>query len=99
MQEAPTIDHDVEGMFVGPILHISCSNNVKLSAPAKLISLPLALMDGEIELAELHSGQVKILHFNSREESQEWTDITDHLDMPVVLRGGIVTFHVKTFCR
>ena len=98
MQEAPTIDHDVEGMFVGPILHISCSNNVKLSAPAK-ISLPLALTDGEIEPAELHSGQVKILHFNSREESQEWTDITDHLDMPVVLRDGIVTFQVKTFCK
>ena len=98
MQEAPTIDHDVEGMFIGPILHISCSNNVTLSAPAK-ISLPLALTDGGIEPAELHSGQVKILHFNSREESQEWTEITDNLDMPVVLKGGIVTFHVKTFCR
>ena len=98
MQEAPTIDHNVEGMLVGPILHISFSNNVELSVPAK-ISLPLSLTDGKIELAELHSGQVKILHFNSREESQEWTDITDHLDMPVVLRDGIVTFQVKTFCR
>ena len=98
MQEAPTIDHDVGGMFVGPILHISCSHDVKLSVPAK-ISLPLTLTDGEIEPAELHSGQVKILHFNSREESQEWTDITDHLDMPVALRNGIVTFQVKTFGR
>ena len=64
MQEKPTIDHDADGMFVGPILHISCSHDVKLSVPAK-ISLPLALIDGEIEPAELHSGQVKILHFNS----------------------------------
>ena len=53
MQEAPTIDHDADGMFVGPILHISCSHDVKLSVPAK-ISLPLALIDGEIEPAELH---------------------------------------------
>ena len=55
MQEAPTIDHDVGGMFVGPILHISCSHDVKLSVPAK-ISVPLVLTDGEIEPVELRSG-------------------------------------------
>ncbi|PFX14994.1 hypothetical protein AWC38_SpisGene20812 [Stylophora pistillata] len=98
VQETPRINHDVEEMFVGPILHISCSRNVKLSEFVK-ISVPLALNDGEREPVELQSGHLRILHFKSSENSQEWTDITDHLEMPVVLRDGIATFQVKAFCR
>ena len=33
-----------------------------------------------------YAGQLKILHFNSSEKSQEWTDMTDSLDIPVVLK-------------
>ena len=44
---------------------------------------------------DLYAGQLKTLHFNSSEKSQEWTDITDVLDMPVVLKDGFVTFQVK----
>ena len=63
---------------------------MKLSEPVK-ISVPLTLSDGDIEPVDLHVGQLKILHLYSSEKSQEWTDITDDLDMPVVLKDGIVT--------
>ena len=44
---------------------------------------------------DLYAGQLKILHFNSSEKSQEWTNITDNLDIPVVLKDGMVTFQIK----
>ena len=85
-------------MLVGPILHISCSHDVELLEPAK-ISVPLALFEGKRELADMHSGQWRILHCQSRQKSQEWTDITDQLEMSVALTDEIVTFQVKTFCQ
>ena len=84
-------------MLVGPVLHISCSHGVELLEPAK-IKVPLALFEGARELAELSSGQWRILHY-SREKSEEWAESTDQLAMPPVLKDGIVTFHVKHFCR
>ena len=48
-----------------------------------------------IEPVDLYAGQLKILHFNSSEKSQEWTNITDNLDIPVVLNDGMVTFQIK----
>ena len=48
-----------------------------------------------IEPVDLYAGQLKILHFNSSEKSQEWTSITDNLDIPVVLKDGMVTFQIK----
>ena len=44
---------------------------------------------------DLYAGQLKILHFNSSEKSQEWTNITDNLDISVVLKDGMVTFQIK----
>ena len=60
---------------------------MKLSEPAK-INVPLTLSDGDIEPVDLRVGQLKILHLYSSEKSQEWTDITDDLDMPVVLKSA-----------
>ena len=74
----------VEALILSPILNISCSHDVRLSEPAKT-RVPLTLRDGGIEPMDLNAGQLKILHFNSSEKSQEWTD------MPVVLRDGILT--------
>ena len=48
-----------------------------------------------IEPVDLYDGQLKILHFNSSEKSQEWTNITDNLDISVVLKDGMVTFQIK----
>ena len=48
-----------------------------------------------IEPVDLYAGQLKILHFNSSEKSQEWTNMTDNLDVPVVLKDGMVTFQIK----
>ena len=44
---------------------------------------------------DVYAGQLKMLHFDSSEKSQEWTDITVDLDMPVVQKDGMVTFQVK----
>ena len=82
---------------MSPILDISCSHDVKLSEPAKT-RVPLTLSDGGIEPMDLNAGQLKILHFNSSEKSQEWTDITVDLDMLAVLKDRKVTFEVKNFC-
>ena len=84
-------------MLAGPILHISCSHNVKLLEPAK-IKVPLTLFEGKRELTDLASGQWRLLHY-SREKPQEWTESTDQLEMPPVLTDGILTFQVKHFCR
>ena len=92
-QEAPSIDQTVEALILSPILNISCSHDVKLSEPAKT-RVPLTLSDGGIEPMDLNAGQLKILHFNSSEKSQEWTDITDDLDMLAVLKDR----KVKNFC-
>ncbi|KAL9961847.1 hypothetical protein ACROYT_G030874 [Oculina patagonica] len=97
VQEPPSLDRDKERMLVGPILHISCSHDVELLEPAKL-KVPLAFFEGKRELADLSSGQWRILHY-SREKSQEWAECTDQLEMPPVLIDGIVTFQVKHFCR
>ncbi|XP_022808287.1 uncharacterized protein LOC111345278 isoform X1 [Stylophora pistillata] len=91
IQEPPSIDHKSEEMLVGPILHILCSHEVNLLAPAK-IKLPLEFFKGKREL--VHSGQWRVFHFQ-----QEWVDITDQLEMSVSLTGGIATFKVKAFCR
>ena len=45
-QEAQIIDHTLEALNLGPILNISCSNDVKLSEPAK-IRVPLTPSDAE----------------------------------------------------
>ena len=82
---------------MSPILNISCSHDVKLSEPAK-IRVPLTLSDGGIEPMHLYARQLKIMHFNSSEKSQESTDITDDLDMPAVLNDRKVTFQFKNFC-
>ena len=82
---------------MSPILNISCSHDVKLSEPAKT-RVPLTLSDGGIEPMDLNAGQLKILHFNSSEKSQEWTDITDDLDVLAVLKDRKVTLEVKNFC-
>ena len=37
-QEAQIIDHTLEALILGPILSISCSNDVKLSEPAKIMA-------------------------------------------------------------
>ncbi|PFX16329.1 hypothetical protein AWC38_SpisGene19409 [Stylophora pistillata] len=91
IQEPPSTDHKREEVLVGPILHVLCSHEVKLSEPAK-INLPLEFFEGKREL--VHSGQWRIFHFQ-----QEWADITDQLEMSVSLSDGIVTFKVKAFCR
>ena len=48
-----------------------------------------------IEPLDLYAGQLKMLHLDSSEKSQEWTDITVDLDMSVVQKDGMVTFQVK----
>ena len=53
-------------------------------------------LGGRSEDEELDTdfGQLRIKCFSS-EKSQEWTNITDNLDIPVVLKDGMVTFQIK----
>ena len=63
------------------------------------ISIPLTLRKGKQELAELYTGELKILHCESLVEPHEWKDITDQLDEPPRLLDGKVLFKVRHFSR
>ena len=97
VQEPPSIGPNGDGMLVGPVLHITSSENVELLEPAK-ITIPLTFFQGKRNLGDLRSGEWKILH-NSRQKSQEWTEDTVRVVTPPVLTDGIVTFQVRHFCR
>lgn len=97
LQEVPCDQVKEEGIFVGPILHISCSQEVELLHPAR-ITIPLTLREnrGYIYLPSSHK---KILVLNSPNESAEWAEITEKLNVPADLKNGIVTFEVNHFSK
>ena len=86
-----------EVVFAGPILHISCSDEVKLLYPAR-ITIPLTLQDdrGWPYVPSVHE-TISVLTADS--ESAEWTDITEDLNVPVDVKNGIVTFEVNHFSK
>lgn len=101
MQEIPRQWYEDSGVIVGPILHITCSPEIRLLDPAT-ITLPFSLEDNN-ECAELSSGNLRVL-LNSYEEDEnetnpraDWEDITSQLSRPAHLENGVVTFQVEHF--
>ena len=98
MQEFPSSEVKEEGMLVGPVLHISSSQNIEHLYPVT-IKLPLTLRESKQDFAELSNEVIRILYLDSESKSQTWTDITDQLEEPVLVTDGKVAFKVKHFCR
>ena len=96
LQEVPC-DQVQEVVFPGPILHISCSHEVKLLHPAR-ITIPLTLRDdrGWPHVSSDHN-TISVLTADS--DSAEWTDITEDLNGPVDVKNGIVAFEVNHFSK
>lgn len=94
MQEVPC-DQVKEVVFAGPILHISCSDEVKLLHPAR-ITIPLALRDDR-RWPYVPSDQKTILVLTASSESAKWADITGDLNVRVDVKNGIVAFEVNHF--
>ena len=97
LQEVPCDQVKEEVAFAGPILHISCSDEVKLLHPAR-IKIPLTLRDdrGWPYVPSVHE-TISVLAADS--ESAEWTDITEDLNVPVDVKNGIVAFEVNHFSK
>ena len=86
-------------MLAGPVLHISCSQNVELLEPGT-IKVPLTLREDKRALAtDLSTGYIRVLHLTTKGRSPEWTEITQELETEAVVNTGIVTLQVKHFCR
>ena len=96
MQEVPC-DQVIESVFVGPILHVSCSQEVKLLHPAK-ITIPLALRDDR-GWPYVPSDHKIISVLTAGSESSVWADITEDLNVPVDVQNGIVAFEVNHFSK
>lgn len=97
LQEVPCDQVKKEVVFAGPILHILCSDEVKLLHPAR-ITIPLALRDDR-RWPYVPSDPRTILILTAESESAEWADITEDLNDPVNVRNGIVTFEVNHFSK
>jgi len=96
LQEVPC-DQVIESVFVGPILHVSCSQEVKLLHPAK-ITIPLALRDDR-EWPYVLSDHKMISVLTAGSESAVWADITEDLNVRVDVQNGIVAFEVSHFSK
>ena len=94
MQEVPCDQVKEEAVFAGPILHISCSDEVKLLHPAR-ITIPLARR-GWPYVPSYHK---TILILTAGSGSAEWADITENLNDPVDVKNGIVAFEVSHFSK
>ena len=98
VQEVPNDDYEEQRVFLGPILHISCSLDIELQEPA-LIRIPITLQQDQIKLPDLSSSHVRIFYRNKKDKSKEWVEITRQLKMKAQIENGVVTFQVNHLCE
>ena len=65
------------------------------------IKLPLTLRKSKHDFSELSNEVIRILYLDSEGKpwNASWTDITGQQEGPVTIKGRIVEFKVKHFCR
>lgn len=100
MQPSAYDDFRERGVFVGPILHISCPVEIELQEPA-LIRIPIAVEQDQIKLLDLSSSHIRVFYQGTRKKSQiqEWVEITSQLKTPLKLENGVVSFQVHHFSK
>ncbi|XP_078357696.1 p53-induced death domain-containing protein 1-like [Oculina patagonica] len=98
VQEFPSSEPVEKRIFISPVLHISCTQNVAFPLPVT-IKLPVRIPERQ-ELPLDFCMRIHVLHDLSRDTSHEWHDITNVLEEPVaVSANGIVAFKVRHFSR
>ena len=85
-----------ERLVAGPILHISPSEPVHLSAPARL-TIPVTLREDTPKCPDYSTTDVRIFCRTSEEDEREWNEVTEQLENIAVLENGTVTFTVNHF--
>ncbi|KAJ7363162.1 hypothetical protein OS493_011440 [Desmophyllum pertusum] len=98
VQEVPNDDYEEQRVFLGPILHISCSLDVELQEPA-FIRIPITLQQDQTKLPELSPSHISIFYCSTKDKSQEWVEITKQLETPAQIENGVVTFQVNHFSK
>ena len=97
MQEVPSSNAKLrERLVAGPILHISPSEPVHLSAPARL-TIPVTPREDMPKCPDYSTTDVRILCRTSEEDEGEWNEVTEQLENIAVLENGTVTFTVNHF--
>ena len=76
VQEVPNEEFDEEGVFLGPILRIKCSEVVQFFRPVT-IQLPVSLRNRQDFKPDPTKCRVRVLFLNCEEERKEWTELTD----------------------
>ena len=101
VQEVSNEEFEEEGVFLGPILRINCSEGVQFLKPAT-IRLPISLREQQdLNLRPICGStcDVKVLFLNSDDNQKTWIDITDDLVNPPSVDGKFVSFEVERFSR
>ena len=101
VQEVSNEQFEEEGVFLGPVLRISCCEGVQFLKPAT-IRLPISLREQQdLNLSPICGStcDVKVLFLNSDDKQKTWIDITDDLVNPPSVDGKFVSFEVERFSR
>ncbi|CAH3015355.1 unnamed protein product, partial [Porites evermanni] len=95
VQEVPNEEFGEEGVFLGPIVRIKCSEVVQFFRPVT-IQLPVSLRDQQDFKPDPTKCHVRVLFLNCEEEKREWTELTD-LVKPAQFDGSFVRIQVQRF--
>ena len=85
-----------EGIFLGPVLRIKCSEAVQFLKPVN-IQLPISLREQQDLNLNPTTCHVRVLFLKSDGDQKEWIEITDDLGKLPSLDGRFVRFHVERF--
>ena len=96
LQEVQNAEFEGEGIILGPVLRVKCSETVQFLKPVT-IQLPICLRERQDFNLNPTTCHVRVLFLKSYDEQKEWIDITDDLVKPPTLDGRFVGFHVKRF--
>ena len=101
VREVSNEEFEGEGVFLGPVLRINCSEGVQFLKPVT-IQLPISLREQEdLNLSPICGStcDVKVLFLKSDDKQKTWIEITDDLVNPPSLDGKFVRFEVERFSR
>ena len=97
VQDVPNEKLKGDGIFAGPVLHLSCSQGGEFQKPVT-ITMPVSLRRDANDVPDLSKEHVRIFYQTSSAAVTDWRDVTHELESPADLRDGVVTFQVKHFC-
>ena len=96
VQEVSDEEFKGEGIFLGPVLRITCFEAVQFLKPVN-IQLPISLREQQDLNLNPTTCHVRVLFLKSDGDRKEWIEITDDFVKPPSLDGKFVRFYVERF--